>query len=491
MFSTKELFLFFEFMDMTTEAPQIFKTERVAVRQSFFSNEVLPVDIELDGRRFKGQVYDLSPFGVGLVVTHALQRFFEVGKSATLRFALEGKPAIHASLSSLGEVKYSGTSLLKLGFEFQKEPIPLKASELTSFNISASPMFVCDDPIHFGRYLYFQVVSASASMAKLISSSGTASVIPGLELSGVLYVPLNGEHGVRLKVQTIQKRAEEFEYLAEFVQPHINFLDSLSEYVLATCEGLTVTHLRDKGFPVSRMEKAFVFEYARNAKELEEVLYLRLIAAQAAGRWIGETDVQKLKDDFDAHSRHVICRVGGEVVASARLVFNFGETNLCEHTGYNIELPDWLWKEGFIEASRVCTHPDFRGSDLFINMLRHLGRIVIQSKHRYLVLNCVDSLVPIYKRVGARLLGKKFYTPYMKDEALNLLAIDISKGHLGGLRLTDWCVIAEPISTYLLKRGLLKPNLFQRVWLRFARTVAPLVNYLYNKKRTKKWKTKQ
>ena len=79
-----------------------------------------------------------------------------------------------------------------------------------------------------------------------------------------------------------------------------------------------------------------------------------------------------------------------------------------------------------MEGSRVCTDPDFRGSDLFFHLVQNVSRIVTQSGYRYGLMNCVDSLVPVYeKAVGVYSLNQRFHTEFMKDRALNLVCVDV------------------------------------------------------------------
>jgi hypothetical protein len=243
---------------------------------------------------------------------------------------------------------------------------------------------------------------------------------------------------------------------------------SIAEFLLMSQPGLTIKELGDKGFSVADLERAFLFRCANQPAQFDGILRLRLEAAQRDGRWVGETDLAKMRDPWDKHARQLYCEVNSRVVAAARIVFNNGLHERSEHVSYGAELPAWLWEAGFVEGSRLCTHPDFRGAELFFHVIRHVSRIVTQSGYRYLVLNCVDGLVPIYKRtVGVFSLNQRFHTPFMQDRALNLLCVDLRAMQIGANFMPSTWVINAPVGSYLMATGKLKLKWWEKA-LRFV-----------------------
>ena len=155
-----------------------------------------------------------------------------------------------------------------------------------------------------------------------------------------------------------------------------------------------------------------------------------------------------MEDKYDNYARHLMAYCGSELVSAGRLVFNNGNKLRSEHTGYGVELPNFLWKGGFLEISRLVVEKDFRGADIFLGMMAEFAIIAAQNNIKYLVLNCVDSLVPVYQKFGAKKLGKKFYTEFMEDQALNLLYIDINQSISGKMNFVAWSEVSD-IKTYL------------------------------------------
>jgi predicted GNAT family N-acyltransferase len=236
---------------------------------------------------------------------------------------------------------------------------------------------------------------------------------------------------------------------------------------------------------VADLEKAFLFKYAQTPQEVEKILKLRLLAAKGEGRWLDTEDHNVMRDKWDSFARQIYCEVNGKIIAASRIVFNNGLSERSEHVSYNIEVPEWLWKEGFVEASRVCTDPAYRGSDVFMRMLQQMSHIVTQSGHRFLLMNCVDSLVPVYQKVvGVVSLKKRFFTPFMQKDALNLLYIDVRSLQIGtNAKPRSW-VVNAPVGNYSIERGHLKLSLFEK-GLRFL--FLPLHLFIYRMARRKKF----
>jgi hypothetical protein len=254
-----------------------------------------------------------------------------------------------------------------------------------------------------------------------------------------------------------------------------------------TAEGATISQLRSQGFFVADIEKAFIFRNASQPEELNRILNLRLQAAQADGRWLGETSLNKMLDPWDRYARQLYCETNGKTVGAGRIVFNNGLQERSEHVSYGANIPDWLWQEGFVESSRLCTDPDFRGADIFLLMLQHISRVITQSGYRYLLLNCVDSLVPVYKKaVGVKDLNQRFHTEFMQDRALNLLYIDIRALQVGlNMQHSSW-IISEKVGSQLIDQGQIKLNFFEKIAHKFYRQFHKAIVRVYERSKFKR-----
>lgn len=157
---------------------------------------------------------------------------------------------------------------------------------------------------------------------------------------------------------------------------------------------------------------------------ITDALDLRLLANQHFGRLTELETGAALADRFDEVSVNLVCRLGRKAVGTGRVVLNQGDRSLSELEEESGGLPEHLWRDGFVEASRVAVHPDYRGHGVFCAVARAIGDAAFRARVRYIVLDSIDRLLPLYRRIGAVPLGitKKHQ---WSDELEHVLAIDL------------------------------------------------------------------
>lgn len=439
---------------------QSLEERRDTKRILFYRGEFPDAKIVFAGKDYVGEVYDISSQGTAILPKDEIPGLDTLSQQVQISFG--NSRMQDASLQNISFIKYSGSLRLRMGF--QTRPLPILAMK-DSQKIACQncmPMVYCEDPIAFNRTLMFNVTHFTPSGFHLMTDSRDGVLFAGMRLDARLLMPARGEFRVVVEVFDVQQDGLVTRVVCNWCNPHEDLLNSVSEYLLMSSDQISIKELRKAGFFVAEMEKAYIFRSAQSQEEFERILQLRLHAAQADGRWKGETDHRKMSDSWDKHARQIYGEVNGRVVASARIVFNNGLRERSEHVGYGVEIPEWLWEEGFVEGSRVCTDPDFRGSDLLINLIQRMSIIVTQTGYRYLLMNCEDSLIPIYRKtVGVFSLEKKFHTEFMQDKPLNLLCVDFKSMQLGLNQSPSTWVINAPVGDHLLERGRLKASWWQ------------------------------
>lgn len=436
--------------EVISPSPQ--EERRESKRIQFYRGEFPDAKIEFGGRTYMGDVYDLSTNGIGILPREEIIGLDTSSKNILISFGQSKQ--VQAELKKITTVKFSGSVRMKLGFQLLSEHFEVADNQEIYDCSTNMPMAYCEDPIAFKKTMVFNVTHFSSTGFGLRTNFEDSGLYVGLCLDLRVMMPVRGEFSVIAEVVELTRKGDAVNVNCMMINPTEAFRNSISEFLLMTIKGLSVKKLRTSGFKVDDIEKAYLFTYANSKEQFERVLDLRLRAAQKAGRWVGETDIYKLSDSWDKHARHVICELNGQIVAAGRIVYNSGIPERSEHAGYNVEIPAWLWSEGFTEASRVCTDPDYRGSELFVLMLQHMAKIGTQSGYRYCLMNCEDSLVPIYRyALGVYSLGQKFHTPFMKDKALNLLCLDIRMLLLGiNFAAMSW-KLNVPLGMYMLQNG--------------------------------------
>lgn len=288
------------------------------------------------------------------------------------------------------------------------------------------PVAHCEDPLFFQQYLHLQMIDLGRDGAGFVTKSEQTTLIEGQLLNLHIYMPMIGMIFASLRVENVTKRpcGNGYRVGTRFRRMPESAMAAITEYLLIVHEGLTIDELVKQGFPVQSVEESLSFCYAATFAQLKEVLELRLRAAHAAGWRLRSDDANDMLDPYDRFARQ-LCHVSGEhVVAAGRIVFNDGIPDRSEHLGCGVELPEWLWREGFVEASRFCTEPGVLRDDLLRRLVSQVGRTAVQAGFRHVVLSSGEEDLPVLTNLGAEPLGQRFLTPYQDDVTFHVMLLD-------------------------------------------------------------------
>jgi predicted GNAT family N-acyltransferase len=275
------------------------------------------------------------------------------------------------------------------------------------------PNSVCyDDRIHF------RIADISRSGMQLLTSLRNKFLIPGVEFTGTCTFPTLGEAEISFQVVHVRvvqhgaKRCLAVGVTWSMVDPRTREL--VGQYLLQFGPGASVQRLRETGFHVRSSSRALDFGAIRSEDEYREVLALRRLAYVHAGKAGPDARDEDMADALDARSRILVAKYRGRIVAAVRLLFPPAADARLKHEDY-VALPRGTpQRDQIVELSKFCTHPEFRGSDLFYTLVKHCALTVLQSGRRFAVMSCTDELVAPYARVGFRKLGAAYVHPTMK-----------------------------------------------------------------------------
>lgn len=278
---------------------------------------------------------------------------------------------------------------------------------------------------------------------------------------------------VRLRGSTFQRLCVQFTACEGFDKLWFRVVDRASHEGLALLLAVWAPHfsLHDlgrlglRGPRSARLVEATV---ASKAEAMDQALFVRLLGNQAFGRLAGVHEPSALFDPLDPFSVNVVCRLGDKAIGTGRLVLNDGERSRSEIEA-EVGLPEWLWQEKFAEVSRFAVHPDYRGAGVMIQLLREVARIALSLGCRYLVLDCIDKLVPIYRRVGAKSLPLSKKHPY-SSERVTIMYVDLLKSLTQiDHNLPFWLIAFGPVVVDASESGTIEP--YQRRMSSTARLI--------------------
>ena len=485
---------------MTSTKASILNNRR-DLRDVYYGYEGMKVNLKTDNFTAKGEVVDFNQNGMGIVIPN-ISEGLHAGEPIYLSLQINEKDNVDRTgvITNVTQGRYGGKICLRAGVSFvaAKSKViethkndDLRKSKRIAIPDFFRPIAFCENPLKMGEILHFQVVDVSASGILLTTSARNRSLIENIHYRLMLFLPGNGSFCVEVKsahVRIDPKNEGRLLVGANFVGPSKSFLEAWVETLLIAGCDVSLKSLKENGFPIGRATFGFTIGYSRSAEDLEEIMRLRLLGQQHEGRFSDVTDPWNMQDPFDKFSRHILARAGKKIVAATRLVYNEGDKSKSEHAMMGAEIPKWLWEEGFVESSRSVTHPEYRGSDLFISLTRHMGRVVLHSGYKYMLSSCEDKLLNFYTRSGCKQVGS-FYCADMPKTKWHLIVIDMEEITRGvGVGPLTWNIVQAPVFSYLVNSGAIQLSSLDKVRMKIYQRFSGIAAKLYDKQKSKRKK---
>lgn len=482
-----------------TAAKVILDEKRNRTRRSLSVSERVTCKLFFLNEWITGSVIGISPGGLTVIVDekYFLSTDYQAEQVFKIVIEVSGYEKIETEVQLKNVSKFSTETVKasRLGLTFYKaknssseDRRKAKRFKVTEF---LQPSITFENPIFEYAAIFGRVTEIGLDALRCETSSRNNSVLPGMKLRFSIAFPLLGVISVTGEVVYYTSHPSDPQRVVfgvKILSNHEEFQMMSSELLVMSNKDVSTSVLQDEGFMLGTISRAVSLEYAFDQQDLNKVAELRLKAWQHKGYFIGVTDLSQMFDQYDLYSRHLVARVNGKIVASARLVFNNGHYERCEHSQYKVEIPDWLWKAGFVETSRLVTDPDYRGGDLFLMMTQQIGKTVLQAGFQYMVSSCEPSLEKIYLSSGCKRIST-FNTP----DSLKpwcLLVMDVGSTIKGfGMNPVFWNIVQKPITNFLLKRNFITASRFQKLWIVSYKLFGPLSQMIVrmkSKKRSKK-----
>src|SRR5690606_5659951 len=202
-------------------------------------------------------------------------------------------------------------------------------------------------------------------------------------------------------------------------------------------------------FNSTQLNKAVDFRFVRSREDYEQVLELRRKAYVVEGKASPGAELYDMATEYDTMSRICMVTYNGKVVASAAVIFHAVDSKTEQELF--VEWSDkYPSREDLIEVNRVCTDPDFRGSDLLYCLFRFIAIVSIQSGRNYCVICATDKLVPLYGKLGFVSTKKSYLHPSLGNQRHTMLIGNIVKGITGeGVNPIAWNLVYSDVTSFL------------------------------------------
>ncbi len=339
------------------------------------------------------------------------------------------------------------------------------------------PTGIAPCAVRYNDFFHFRVAEISKTGMQLLTSLRNKFLVPGVTFEGTCSFPTLQQ--VKIAFQVVQARVVKDgakDVLALGVTWAVDgsrAAEVIGQYLLQFGPGATPEQLRNEGFRVRSTSRAFDFGCVRSEEDYGEVLALRRLAYVHAGKAGSDTAAEEMGDAFDARSRILTAKYRGRMVGSVRVMFPRTEADPLKHEEY-CTLPKLPPRSEIVEASKACTHPDFRRSDLFYSLARQAGLVTLQSGRRYILLSCTDSLVRLYKKLGYKDLGVSYVHRTMGLRHHVMLG-DVLSMLVGGMNPILWNVVGGPeVWEYAKRCGIVRRSAWNELRVRAFCLFKPL-----------------
>lgn len=311
------------------------------------------------------------------------------------------------------------------------------------------PTAMAANPGIYNDYLYFSFRDISKKGARAITSLRNKFIVKGMKLNCSLSLPMVAQLNLVATVKNTSLHSEDGkDYLAvgfEFETLSKAEETAIAQYIIQFSRNASITNLKENDLTPNSLSKAVVYSFVRTAEELREVGRLRAAAYGHEGKNASEL----MTDEFDTRSKIVIGRYNEKIVASCRIFFPQPNEQL-EQEQY-VVIPSSLGRrDQTTEIMRVCTHADFRRSDLLLSMFRFLAITCIQAG-RPLVIGCAEpKLLKIYTDIGFRDTDITYVHPELGNTTHKLIIVDARECVQGlGVNPIAWNVVWRGTAEYL------------------------------------------
>ena len=383
----------------------------------------------------EARMWQLSPLGAEIRL--ALSEAPHLGQSVRLNLKIATQSAVHEA--KIVYAKDLGHSTYHLGLRFS--PSSTRASQASASVLrsltrwSSHPLFYptgsFDNVARFNDKVLFRVKDLCAQGMRITTSLRNKFLLPGFTVQGTLTFPQSSPLTFKAKIVSSEidtDAGSSFHTLGlQFIHLSSGGTRLIAQYIMHYGSHGSKTPspqlLKNEGYPPTDMAGAVDWDYVQSEEEYRQVLQLRSDAFRSVQGLGVVKDADGMADSFDARSRIIIARFRNRIIGTVRICFHTKD-DLFEEEQY-VTLPNDLPPRHLIvEASRAATHPEYRNTDLFMNMMRFTMLTVLQSGRRWLLQSTYEDLVPIYKRIGFVDLGVKVPHQVFPGKNLILLLAD-------------------------------------------------------------------
>jgi hypothetical protein len=444
------------------------------------------------------QVWRLSPLGVELVQPEGEIQFSK-GDPVDLEITLAGQRTSFEGL--VVDLVRANESIELLGIRLSRR----RVEDVPQDDRRKAVRWLCSDeffptcmaptPGRFDDFVYFQIRDISNEGLQLVCSLRNKFLIAGMRLRLTAVFPMGSVISIQVEISRIGITSiggrDRLVVGTKFVELSSFARQAIGQYLVQFSDVESLEDLRLAGLAPKSLSLGVDFYNLKSEDDYVEVLELRKLAHTLDGNLKSSITAAEMGDIDDARARIVVGKYHGKIVSTARIRYNELDEPLEHesHVAWPKELPR---RDQIIEVSRVATHPAFRRNNLLAALFRFTCHNIIQPERPWLVMSCLDQMVPYYQKIGFRKTGLRHTEPIWKEEkVLNVMIVNINEMVLGrNVNPIYWNLIWKELAVLLIEQQAVTPTGMDKVRLMLYKLIGPFADFIFLFRRPKKIKSK-
>jgi hypothetical protein len=347
-----------------------------------------------------------------------------------------------------------------------------------------SPTGICANPLKYNDFIHFSMEDISLNGAQIITSMRNKLLVPGMSLETLMNFPMIGQTHLFVEIiycKIVSVRGKEmFSLGCRFKKITPMQSEMIGKYLLQFGVGTTPRELKEAGFKVASFLSLSTFSYVKTKEELDQVIDLRERSWKASEPLLQSAKREDFTDSFDAKSKIIFSSYKNRCFATIRLFFpqSAEEMEHAQETDIPGEVAPY---NELCEMTRIVVDPDFRAAEVLAGLMNQAAISCLQNNRRYILSSAKDNLLPVYKKMGAKIVGNPFSSALFSFEA-RLIVFDIHKLALAeGVHPVVWILLYRDTTKFLTQNGLIQPTTLQTIKISFLKMIAPVILFAVNK----------
>lgn len=340
------------------------------------------------------------------------------------------------------------------------------------------PLLIIQSTAFFRQQICFRVVAINVDCLEVVSEQLLPKLSFTENYTARLEFPLVGQ--IKVPIQFVSQIAPDFSrFTIKIIESSVSkkFKEYLAEYLFRFVPAADLESLRTQGLKLKSIRNLVNYGFVETSEDLAEVGVLRQMTYGKTAKVNKET---QFTDAFDHKSKILVVRHHQRMIASVRIYYPKAKNEQLEHQQYAIDFPESFPQNTDIaEMMRLCTHENYRKSDLLLGILEFAAIDILQQGRTY-VLGCAEKkLLPLYRNLGFKDTKITYPNPTLNNIPHHVILMDIEAIGQGKMNPIQWNLIWGETAKFGQQKHLISLSGLAALRVTFYHRIKPFTKWVY------------